>query len=105
MIAPVLTRVQSDDLKTARRIVLDGLKGYRAQVYLFGSQATGKFRSTSDIDIAVLPFESIPRHVLSNIREKLDESNIVRMVDLVDLSEVDEHFKGRVLREGIVWKE
>jgi predicted nucleotidyltransferase len=105
MTTSVITRVQSNDLKTAQRIVLDGLKDYQVKVYLFGSQATGKFHPTSDIDIAVLPLEPLPRQVLSHIREALDESNIVRTVDLVDLSEVDEPFKDRVLREGILWKE
>ena len=105
MATSVVTKVQSDDLKAVRRIVLDGLKDYRVKVYLFGSQATGEFRLTSDIDVAVLPLETIPRHVLSNIREALEESNVVRRVDLVDLSEVDDAFKNRVLREGIAWKE
>jgi predicted nucleotidyltransferase len=105
MATSLSTKVQSDDLKTTRRIVLDGLKGYRVKVYLFGSQATGKFRPTSDIDVAILPFEPLSQLVLANIREALEESNIVRTVDLVDLSEVDDAFKDRVLQEGIAWTE
>jgi len=93
------------DLDTARRIVLERLKNYRAKVYLFGSQAAGKARAYSDIDVAVLPFQTMPGSALSELREELEESDIVRNVDVVDLSEVDEAFRQRVEKEGILWKE
>lgn len=105
MTIPVFSQVQADDLKATRQIVLNGLKHYHAKIYLFGSQATGKFRPTSDIDVAVLPLETIPRIVFVSIREALEESNIVRHVDLIDLSETDERFQARVLQEGIAWNE
>ncbi len=105
MSTPVISKVQANDLQIARHIVLTGLKSYRAKIYLFGSQATGKFRLTSDIDVAVLPLETIPRSVFAALREALEESNIVRNVDLINLSETDEYFKARVLQEGILWNE
>lgn len=100
-----MTKIQKNDLDTVHRIVRDGLKGYQVKVYLFGSQATSTFRRTSDIDVAVLPLTPLPRLVLAQIREALEESDVVRTVDLVDLSEVDEGFKQRVLSEGILWTE
>jgi len=42
-----------DDLKEARRIVLDKLRGVPARVFLFGSRARGDTRRASDIDIAI----------------------------------------------------
>ncbi len=99
------TRVLTYDLDTTRKIVLERLKNFRAKVYLFGSQATGKARVYSDIDVAVLPFQKIPVSALSEIREELEESDIVRNVDVVDLTEVDEVFRQRVEREGVVWRE
>ena len=101
MLSPVLTR----DLESVRQIVLDALKGYRANVWLFGSQATGQARRHSDIDVAILPLESLPEFVLPNLREALEASNSIYDVDVVNLSDVDEKFRQRVLKEGILWKE
>ncbi len=103
--AQTLSPVWFDDLQTARRIVLDGLKGYTARVYLFGSQATGQAWLRSDIDIAVMPGQEIPEWEFSKIREALEESDIVRYVDLVNLSDTDSFFQERVFKEGILWKE
>jgi len=105
MVTSTLTKIQSNDLKTVRRIVLKGLKGYRAKVYLFGSRATGAAYRYSDIDVAVLPLEPIPGIVFSNIREALEESDVLYSVDLVDLSEADEKLRQRVLKEGVLWSE
>jgi predicted nucleotidyltransferase len=86
MATPILIH----DLETVRKIVLKHLKGYRAKVYLIGSQATGEARPKSDIDVAVLPLQPLPDLLLFNIRESLEESDVVRNVDVVNLSETDE---------------
>ena len=93
----------SFDLDEVRRIVHAGLKGHPAQVYLFGSWATGRNRRTSDIDVAILPAEPLPGEILSGIREALEESLVVYPVDVVDLSQVSPPFRDRVLKEGIPW--
>jgi predicted nucleotidyltransferase len=91
------------DLEEAKRIVLDGLRGHAARVYLFGSWVQGRQGRTSDIDIAILPADPLPIGLLSDIREKLEDSRILYPVDLVDLSESDPDFAARVQREGILW--
>ena len=101
MVTPILTQ----DLETTRKIVLKFVQNRRAKVWLFGSQATGVSRLHSDIDVAILPLEPLPALTFSNIREALEESNILRMVDVVDLSDADERLRQRVLKEGVVWKE
>jgi hypothetical protein len=93
------------DLAEVKRLVLKGLAGYAVRVYLFGSQAQGTARHTSDIDVAILPLEPLPPWVLSVLREALEESHIPYHVDLVDLSITDAAFRERVMREGIVWNE
>lgn len=92
-----------DDVAEVRRIVLQGLKGHAARIYFFGSRARGDFQRYSDIDVAVLPLKPIPSGVLGDIREALEESNVLPRVDLVDLSQVELSFRERVEREGIVW--
>jgi predicted nucleotidyltransferase len=97
--------VLTHDFKTVRKIVLGHLHPRDAKVYLFGSHATGKAKMHSDIDIAILPLRRLPPNLLSEIREQLEESDIVRNVDVVDLSQTDEVFRRRVQKEGILWKE
>ena len=100
MVTPALNR----DLETTRKIVLKHLKGYRAKVYLFGSQAAGKAYRYSDIDVAILPLQKLPELTFFNIREELEESDVIRNVDVVNLAETDEKFRKRVEEEGILWK-
>jgi uncharacterized protein len=94
---------ESRDLNEVRRIVLDGLAGRRAQVYLFGSWARGEASRVSDIDVAVLGDEPIPPDVRADIEEALENSLCLYPVDLVDLATASERFRSRVLSEGILW--
>ncbi len=94
---------ESFDLAEVRRIVQRGLMGRPAQVYLFGSWARGNPARTSDIDVAILPLAPLPEGTLGEIREALEESLVVRHVDLLDLSEAAPEFRERVLREGVLW--
>ncbi len=93
------------DIKLAREIVLHGLRGYPGKVYLYGSQAKGVARRTSDIDIAIWPEHPLPDGLLSDIRQALEDSRILASVDLVDLSNSDPEFRQRVIKEGVMWKE
>jgi len=94
---------KDEDLVEVRRIVLEGLRGRRARVYLFGSRARGLAGRTSDIDVAILPLDPLPPGTLSAIREALEESRVLYSVDVVDLSYADPAFRERVLKEGVLW--
>lgn len=93
------------DLAVVRGIVLDALRPYSARVFLFGSQAVGTSRRHSDIDVAVLSDTNLPTGVLSEIRERLEDSLVPMEVDLINLAETDEPFRQRVIREGIAWND
>lgn len=97
--------INDKDIELAREIVLRRLRGYQVKVFLFGSQAKGSARKTSDIDIAVWPEQSLPDGLLSDIRQELEDSQILAVVDLVDLSYSDLQFRKRVMKEGILWLE
>lgn len=96
-------KAQDNFLDDIRQIILNGLKQYRVQVYLFGSQATGKAGPLSDVDVAVRPLEQIPPGVLSAIREQLEESNIPYSVDLMDLSQLNHKWLNSIKNSGILW--
>jgi len=95
--------LDSPDLTEVRRIVLRGLAGRRARVYLFGSWARGEESRVSDIDVAILPEESLPAGLLPEIQEALEESASLYPVDLVDLTTASASFRDRVLAEGLLW--
>ncbi len=90
------TAVLQHDLEATRKILLKGLKNFRAKIYLFGSHATGKARPYSAIDVAVLPLQTFPISLFSEIREEWEESDIVRTVDVADRREAEESFRQRV---------
>src|ERR1022692_1513138 len=92
-----------EELDQVRRIVLSGLRGCRARVYLFGSRARGNATRWSDVDVAVEPLEPLPEGLFSDIREALEDSRVVYAVDLVDLSTAGAALRREVRREGIAW--
>jgi len=83
--------------------VLEGLRGTRARVFLFGSWARGEPRFTSDIDVAVQGDAALPPGLLPRIRRTLEESTVPYRVDLVDLAEADPRLRQPVLEEGVPW--
>jgi hypothetical protein len=91
------------DLDRAREIVLQGLGGRRARVYVFGSQARGDAWRGSDIDIAIDAGEPLPQELLAELAGALEESDILPRVDLVDLSSAGPSLRRRVREEGILW--
>ena len=93
----------SANLNQVRHKILEKLRDYSVQIYLFGSYARGEARPTSDIDVGILPKEPLPIGLLAELREMLFESVIPVNIDIVDLSQTDDNFKQRVLQEGIVW--
>ncbi|MEA1992061.1 MAG: nucleotidyltransferase domain-containing protein [Thermodesulfobacteriota bacterium] len=90
-------------LDQVRKLLLGHLKGYRFQLFLFGSQSTERAGRTSDIDVGILPISPLPKGLLSKIREELEESSIPYFVDLVDLSRSNPDFARHVKEEGIMW--
>lgn len=99
----VATPLESPDLIEARRIVISKLAGRNARAFLFGSMVHGNTHSASDIDIAIDPVEPLPSSLIAEIADALEESDIIRRVDLVDLSKASAELRRRVEKEGILW--
>jgi hypothetical protein len=91
-------------LEEVRRIVLAAV-GEDGVVYLFGSWARGEATRTSDIDVAIDPYDTFPRGMLARLRERLEESHVPYRVDVVDLRRTDPEFQRRVLAEGVLWSD
>ncbi len=76
---------------------------FEVSVYLFDSHAKNTAHRTSDIDVAILPESPLPAGLLSDVREALEQSNIIYHVDLVDLFNAEAAFRQKVLDEGVLW--
>ena len=68
-------------------------------VFVFGSRATGRSVTRSDIDIGIDLGHPIAPEVLSAIREAFDDLPILQQVDVVDFSSVDGTFKTVALQQ------
>lgn len=86
-------------------LVKKSLLNEKAKVYLFGSRASNTYSDHSDIDIAVIAENPISLYKLSEIREMLSQSNIIYEVDLIDLNSVDEKFRDKVIKGGLLWSD
>ncbi len=74
------------------------------KIYLFGSQATGKSSRGSDVDIALDAGKKMNRVDVGEIRDVLNETNILYKFDVVDFHGVPENMQKMILSEGILWK-
>ena len=73
-----------------------------ADIYLFGSRATGRETSYSDVDIAIKSSDLDPKD-LAWIRLVIEESNFPYKVDLIDLSKAP-YLAEIIEKEGIQWQ-
>lgn len=69
------------------------------KVFVFGSRATGRSVTRSDIDLGIDLGHPIAPEVLAALREAFDELPILQRVDVVDFFSVDETFKTIALKQ------
>lgn len=91
-------------IEELKRMVLDALADYEAEIWLFGSCARDEVMQHSDIDIAVLPGDGLPPGLLAELAADIEESSIPYNVDLVDLGHAAPSLTAEVRREGIKWR-
>lgn len=89
-----------------KRTVLQAFEQFDADVFLFGSQATGREHEKSDYDIGYYTNERIPVQILAYLEETLEEMPIPARVELVDFSMLSPEFVRIALQGGVkIWKQ
>ena len=93
--------MQKQDKDSIIAIIKESLP--HAHIYLFGSRARKDHKEESDIDIAIDNNKKIDSHILSTIKEQIEESTIPFTVDIIDLNSISEEFKNEILKDRVLW--
>lgn len=99
-----MTLDSSRDINLTKQLVTQHLEGQPVQIWLFGSQAWGGARRSSDIDVGILPLSPLDPGCLSDLEETLERSPVLPRVELFDLTSVDTSLRDKVMRQGIPWR-
>ena len=91
------------DKETIIHIISDHIP--KTRIYLFGSRARQTHTKQSDIDIAIDNNKKIDPFILSEIKEKLEESSIPFTIDIIDINDISQELKEQILKDKITWKE
>lgn len=70
---------------------------YRA--FIFGSQATGAANKRSDIDLGIEGPAKVDLQILGQIEDAIEESDIPRRVDVVDMNRTSPGFRAIAKRQ------
>ena len=93
-----------DYLEKIKNNVLSELAEENVAVALFGSAANGTETFASDIDVAIIPKDTMNHAMLSRVRERIEELSVPYVVDIVDFSLVSESFRNNALSHAIWWR-
>jgi len=77
-----------------QEIIENILKEYRDDYsfFYYGSRVKGNFEKTSDLDILIKGKSEMPLRILSEIKEKFDESSLSYIVNFSDYNAIEKAF-------------
>jgi len=87
-----------------RAIVLTILRQHlpdNAQIWIFGSRATGKAHPRSDLDLAIDCGQKLSTKIESTLHFAFEDSNLPMTVDLVDMQSISGWFRQEVERDRV----
>lgn len=65
-------------------------------VWAFGSRISGRAKRYSDLDLALVSTQPLPKNTIWELRESFSDSDLPFRVDVIDLSAVSSEFKSAV---------
>lgn len=91
-------------MRTVQQILDRELQASPCKVYIFGSRAEQRARSTSDIDLAIDSKSPLPA-LIARLQTAFEESDIPFTVDIIDLKSASSTFKESVTKKGkLIWE-
>ena len=83
--------VPDKDLNTVKEIPGKYVPGMEVRV--FGSRVNGCSKSYSDLDLAIVDKEEIPRPILIQLKDAFQESNLPFRVDIIEWNKITPEFQ------------
>lgn len=94
-------RLPEETREKIREVFSRYLDSSNTKVLLFGSYASGKAGSSSDIDLCVKGSSPLALEVWAKMDEDFRDSMIPKKVDLVDYHRVVQEFRVIIDRDGV----
>lgn len=83
-------------------LVIQPLKDHGAQVWIFGSRATGGYKKYSDVDLLFEISKELPQGLIFEITSAIEDSRFPYKVDLVERSKLALSYKDQVEKDKIL---
>jgi predicted nucleotidyltransferase len=94
--------IGESDWTLLETMALKPLRAAGANVWIFGSRATGTFKKFSDIDLLYEFQGAVPQGLVGKIKLELEDSNLTLKVDLVNRLEVVTSYKDQIEAQKIL---
>lgn len=91
--------LSADQLAMAKAILVRHVPD--ANVWIFGSRATGKAKEYSDLDLCIKANQALGLDVMSAMAEDFSVSDLPWKVDIVDWFSVSDSFKAIIERDKV----
>jgi len=85
--------------KKIKETIYSFLDPKKYTVFIFGSRATNKAKKFSDYDIGIIGKKALPWHLLAEIEEAFEESDLPYKIEVVDFANVPRNFKKIALKK------
>jgi predicted nucleotidyltransferase len=76
-----------------------------SKVWVFGSRTIKTKKEFSDLDLAIDSSGILPLSTIASLEYDFSESDLPYKVDLVDLNNINEIWRDRIIAEGVVFWE
>ena len=95
--------LKPEDLELLEELLFSPLRKHHSKIWIFGSRARGDYKPFSDIDILY----QIPKNYtitlsdISDIKERLEQSNLAYKVDIVNIEDLAESYVEEILKDRV----
>lgn len=90
--------------KIIQQILKNNLPSH-SRVWIFGSRATKAKKEFSDVDLAIDSEKILPLSIISSLGHEFSESDLPYKVDIVDLNNISESFRNKIIAEMVLFWE
>jgi len=91
--------IRPDHWKIIRAILQEHVPQY--EIWAFGSRAKWTAKEFSDLDLAIMTEEPLPKEISAALADAFDESDLPYKVDVVDWAETTESFQEAIKKDHI----